>query len=312
MHKSLRIIIPLTLLSSLSLQAQKSAPPLLDGHWEGAIVATPAEMEVDVEIDIASAGERLQGHLSFPTQGKKTYVIHDLLLRDHAVSFKIVDEQNIADFFDGMISQDGAEIIGTMTESPRRVPFSLRRREPRPIEGNFLPAVLRVADDGAEFRQAFNAGGGHVRLLMILSPTSISSKVNLRIVQRYVLDQIANPALKVYVVWEPVFPSDSEQASYETSHLVSDPRVQQFWSNSRFTGHSFGKLSGIPDKPVWNSFLIFGGDKKWTDAAPVPDQFRIVPRSGMEVQADRKMNGAKLAEEIKSTLASSPGKPARK
>jgi hypothetical protein len=310
MHKSLQIIIPLALLSSLSLQAQKPAPQLLDGHWEGVIVAAPAEMEVDVDVDITRVGERLQGHLSFPTQGKKTYEVQDLQLRDNAVSFKVVDEQNIVDFFDGLISQDSAEIIGTMTESPRRVPFSLRRREARP--GDFLPAVLRVADDGAELRQAFNAGAGHVRLLMILSPTSISSKVNLRIVQRYVLDQIANPDLKVYVVWEPVFPSDSEQASHEASGLVSDPRVQQFWSSSRVTGHSFGKLSGKPDKPLWNSFLIFGGDKKWTDAAPDPDQFRIVPRSGMEVQADRKMNGTKLAEEIKARLSSSQVKSAKR
>jgi hypothetical protein len=311
MHKSLQIIIPLTLLSSLSLQAQKSAPSLLDGHWEGVIVATPAEIEVDVETDIASAGEGFRGHLGFPTQGKKTYEVQELLLRDHAVSFKVVDEQNVADFFDGMITQDGAEIIGRMTEGLKSFPFSLRRREPRPIEGDLLPAVLPVADDGAELRQAFNAGGGHVRLLMILSPTSVSSKVNLRIIQRYVLDQIANPDLKVYVVWEPVFPSDSEKASYEASRLVSDPRIQQFWSNSRFTGHSFGKLSGVPDKPVWNSFLIFGDDKKWTDAPPVPDQFRIVPRSGMKVEADRKMNGAKLAEEIKARLAIPQGRPAR-
>jgi len=146
---------------------------------------------------------------------------------------------------------------------------------------------------------------------MILSPTSVSSKVNLRIVQRYVLDQIANPDLKVYVVWEPVFPSDSEKASYEASRLVSDPRIQQFWSNSRFTGHSFGKLSGVQDKSLWNSFLIFGGDKKWTDAPPVEDQFRIVPRSGMKFQDERKMNGAKLAEEIKARLARPQGRPAR-
>jgi len=310
MHKSLRIIIPLVLLSSLSLQAQKPVPPLLDGHWEGVIVAAPAEMEVDVEIDFARAGEMLQGHLSFPTQGKKTYEVQDLQLRDHAVSFKVVDEQNIADFFDGMLSQDSAEIIGTMTESPRRVHFSLRRREAMPSD--FLPAVLRVADDGAELRQAFNADAGHVRLLMILSPTSISSRVNLRIAQRYVLDQIANPDLKVYVVWEHVFPSDSEQASHEASRLVSDPRVRQFWSSSRFTGHAFGKLTGTQDKPLWNSFLIFGGDKKWTDATPDPDQFRIVPRSGIEVQADRKMNGTKLAEEIKASLSASQVKSAKR
>ena len=141
-----------------------------------------------------------------------------------------------------------------------------------------------------------------MRLLITLSPTSVSSKMALRIVQRYVLDQIASPDLKVYVVWEPVTRTDSEQASYAASHLVSDPRVQQFWSGSRFTGHSFGRLSGKDDKPVWNSFLIFGGDKKWIDVPPAPDHFRIAPPGALEIPADRRMNGAKFAEEVKAGL----------
>src|SRR6185295_15996586 len=161
---------PLALLGSLSLEAQKSPLPHLDGHWEGVVVAVPGEVEVDFEIDVARAGERLQGRLGFTTQGK-AYELQDLLLRDQAVSFKVVDEQNIADFFDGTISQDGAEITGKMTENLQSCPFSIRRREPRPIAEDFIPPVLRVADDGAELRQAFNAGAGHVRLLIILSPT---------------------------------------------------------------------------------------------------------------------------------------------
>ena len=303
MHKSLRFVVPFTLLSSLSLSAQESALPSLEGHWEGVIVAVPAEMEVDVEIDFTRAGERLQGRLKFPTQGAKTYEIQDLLLRDQTVSFSVVDEQKIADLFEGTISQGGAEITGKMTEILQICPFSLRRREPRPIEEDFLPPVLRVADDGAELRRVFNTDAGHVRLLMTLSPTSPSSRMALRIVQRYVLDRIASPDLKVYVVWEQVSPRDSEQASYAASHFVSDSRVQQFWSGSRFTGHSFAKLFGKEGQPVSNSFLIFGGDKKWTDAPPAPDQFRITPRNGSEVPADRRMNGVKLAEEIKARLA---------
>jgi hypothetical protein len=312
MHKSLQLVVPFVMLSSLSLSAQESALPSFDGHWEGVIVAVPAEMEADVEIDFTHIGGRLQGRLKFPTQGAKTYEIQSLLLRDHLLSFSVVDDNKIPSFFDGIISQDTTEIKGKMTEKLKNYPFSLRHREPRPAERDLLPPVLRVAADGAELRQAFNAGVGHARLLMTLSPTSFFSRMTLRIVQRYILDQIASSDLKVYIVWEHVFPSDSEQASYAASHLVSDPRVQQFWSNSRFTGHSFGKLSGKESKPVWDSFLIFGGDKKWTDVAPVPDHFRITPQNGLDVRADRRMNGAKLAEEIKAQLDSPQGKPARK
>lgn len=311
MHKSLQLIIPLALLSNLSLSAEQPALPRLDGHWEGVIVAVPAEMEADVEIDVARIGDGFQAHLSFPTQ-EKTYPIQDLLLRDRAVSFSVVDEHKTGSFFDGTISQYGEEITGTMTEKLQKYPFSLRRREPRPAQGDFLPPVVRVADDGAELRQAFNAGAGHVRLLMTLSPTSFGSRTALRIVQRYVLDRIASPDLKVYVVWEPVVRADSEQASYVASRLVSDPRVQQFWSGSRFTGHSFGSLAGKDIKQIWDSFLIFGDDTKWTDATPVPDHFRIAPQSGWEVQADRRMNGTKLAEDIKARLSLPQDRPAKK
>lgn len=302
MRKPLQLIAPLALLGSLSLEAQKPAAPRLAGHWEGVVVAVPGEVEVDFEIDVARTGEGFQGRLSFSTQGK-TYELQDLLLRDHAVSFKVVDEQNIADFFEGTVSQDGVEITGKMAEILETHPFSLRRRESRPTEKDFLPPVLRVADDGAELRQAFDADAGHVRLLMTLSPTSVASKMFLRIVQRYVLEQIASPDLKVYVVWEAVARGDSEQASYAASRLVSDPRVRQFWSGSRFTGHAFESLSGKAGKPVWNAFLVFSGNKKWTDTSPVPNQFRITPQNGLEVQADRKMNGAQLAEDIKVRLA---------
>lgn len=311
MHKSLQLIIPLALLSSLSLQAQTSAPPRLDGHWEGVIVASPAEVEADVEIDIARAGEGFQGHLVYPLQGE-THEVQGLRLQGQTVYFSVVDEKKVADFFEGTISQNGAEIAGMMTENMQVCPFFLRRREPRAAETDFLSPVLRIADDGAELRQAFNAGVGHVRLLMTLSPTFPPSRMALRIVQRYVLEQITSPDLKVYVVWEPAVRADSEQASRAASHLVSDPRVQQFWSGSRFTGHSFGKLSGKEGKPVWSSFLIFGGDKRWTDSPPVPDQFRITPQNGLDVQADRRMNGAKLAEEIKARLGLPQDRPAKR
>jgi hypothetical protein len=312
MPKPLQLIVPLALLGSLSLDAQKPAPPRLDGHWEGVIVAVPAEMEADVEIDVARSGDGLQGQLSFPTQ-EKTYPIQDLLLRERAVSFSVVDERKTGSFFTGTISADGEEIAGTMTENLQKYPFSLRRREPRPaVGGNFLPPVLRVADDGAELRRAFNAGAGHVRLLMTLSPSSVGSKTALRIVQRYVLERIASPGLKVYVVWEPVVRADTEQASYAASRLVSDPRVQQFWSGSRFTGHSFASLAGKDSEQIWDAFLIFGGDKTWTGAPPIPDRFRLAPLPGMEVQANLRMNGAKLAEDIEARLGPPHGRPARK
>ena len=148
--------------------------------------------------------------------------------------------------------------------------------------------------------------------LTILSPSAFGSRTALRIVQRYVLDRIASPDLRVYVVWEPIVRADTEQASYAASRLVSDPRVQQFWSASRFTGRSFGNLSGKDGKPIWDAFLIFGRDTRWADAPPSPDRFRLAQMPGGELQADRKMNGTKLAEDIEAKLGATRSRPARR
>ncbi|HVT15589.1 MAG TPA: hypothetical protein VHQ90_05320 [Thermoanaerobaculia bacterium] len=307
MRKSLQLIVPFALLTSLPLQGQKPDLPRLEGHWEGVAVSVPGEMEADVEIDIARTGEKLQGRFDFTTQGK-TYEIQDLLLRDHAVSFAVVDEQKVTDFFNGTISPDSSEITGKMTENLQSFPFTLHRREPTPDRADFLPPVLRVADDGAELRQAFNGDQGHVRLLMTLSPTSPYSKMLLRIVQRYVLDPIASSDLRVYVVWEPVARADSEQISYAASHLVSDPRLRQFWSASRFTGHAFAHLAGHDGKPLANSFLVFDRDKKWTDQPPTPDHTRLPLQNGVNPPADQRLNGAKLADDLNARLLPKPGR----
>ncbi len=314
MNKSLLLVVSLTLLSRLSLSAQAAVPPLLDGHWEGVIVATPAEMEVDVDIDFARDGKYvLQGRLAFPTQQPRTYELQKLVFRAAAVSFFVLDDNQVPSFFEGTVSQDGSEITGTMTEELKIYPFSLRRRAGTPTRETFLSPVLRVAEDGAELRQAFNEGAGHVRLLMILSPTEFPSRMALRLVQRYVLDQVADPDLEVYVVWEAVYGGDSEQASHEASGLVKDPRVRQFWSGSRFSGHSFQGIAGRNGKPAWDSYLVFAGDKRWTDTVPAPDQILLTPLVETEIQADRRMNGVTLANEINRMLSSrleSPGKTA--
>jgi hypothetical protein len=307
MRKSLKLIVPFALLTSLPLQGQKPDLPRLEGHWEGTTVAVPGEMEADIEIDIARTGEKLQGRFDFTTQGK-TYEIQDLLLRDHAVSFAVVDEHKVADFFNGTISPDSSEITGKMTENLQSFPFTLHRREPTPDLADFLPPVLRVANDGAELRQAFNGDQGRVRLLMILSPTSPYSKMLLRIVQRYVLDPIASLDLRVYVVWERVARADSEEISYAASHLVSDPRLRQFWSASRFTGHAFAHLAGHDGKPLANSFLVFDRDKKWTDQPPTPDHTRLPPENGVNPPADQRLNGAKLADDLNARLLPKPGR----
>jgi len=184
------LISLLALAGTLPLSARDVTPQLLAGHWEGVIFASPGEYEVDVSVDFSlDTASKLRGQLWFPTQQVQRYETLDLVLRGPAISFKVRDENNVISFFDGEIDSAEAKITGRLTEGFQRVPFTLRQR----IDHPSAPAVIRLADDGSGLREAFNRAAGHVRLLMILSPSAFSSRMALKLVQRYFWMRIQIP-----------------------------------------------------------------------------------------------------------------------
>jgi len=83
-----------------------------------------------------------------------------------------------------------------------------------------------VSSDGRELREVFNQDSGNTRLVMILSPTCMVCRMGARIVERHVLEHVADPRLSVYVIWEPTSSRDSLQAAQEASTLLSDQRIR--------------------------------------------------------------------------------------
>jgi len=263
------------------------------------IFASPGEYEVDVSVDFSlDTASKLRGQLWFPTQQVQRYETLDLVLRGPAISFKVRDENNVISFFDGEIDSAEAKITGRLTEGFQRVPFTLRQR----IDHPSAPAVIRLADDGSGLREAFNRAAGHVRLLMILSPSAFSSRMALKLVQRYVLDANSDPRIKIFVIWEPVYSSDSENAAQEAASLLADSRVSHYWSASRFVGNSFRNLLENGSGPLWDAHLVFSGDKQWTGTVPRPNSFRVAPRHGTSIPEKRKMNGVSLGRDISALL----------
>lgn len=73
-------------------------------------------------------------------------------------------------------------------------------------------------------------------------------------------------------MWLPILATDALSAARRSSGYLTDPRVTHYWDLWSFTSKSFAKaLAWAPDKgPVWDIFLLYDGDARWTYAAPIP------------------------------------------
>lgn len=119
-------------------------------------------------------------------------------------------------------------------------------------------------------------------------------------VQRYVLDRIADDRLRVYVVWGPYKERETEADARFAAPFVPDPRATHFWTPSSAPGDLFDeplKPLGLGPLSAWDSFLVFGPETRWVDAAPAPAHFMHRDVKG------KPLSGSALFEQVRSLLA---------
>ena len=70
----------------------------------------------------------------------------------------------------------------------------------------------------------------------------------------------------MFVIWEPVLPTDWLAPSTATLKRVSDIRAQQYWDKGRFLSKALGEA----DKKsiVWDQVRVYGRGATWSGAAP--------------------------------------------
>ena len=124
-----------------------------------------------------------------------------------------------------------------------------------------------------------------------------------RVVQRYVLDDIADPRLRVYMVWGPMLDKETEADARRATTFIQDPRLTHFWTDSDGVAQQFKATLGLPDADAWDTFLLFPPGTRWAEGAPRPSSVMHV---GKQLPKERRLNGVTLAAEVRAVLAGAP------
>lgn len=289
-------------LASLWTSEPVTAQVPLTGRWQGVVFLQRAELETEVEVTFSETENgTVGGSLSFLTNGDLNLPIHDFSRDGEQVRFAVSDQHQVVSTFDGSLSPDQTRLSGDLAENGAHYVFALRR-----ATAPETPTWLRRLSAGSpELKQLFRQDATKVRLLLILGSSCPLCKSGAGIVQHYLLNEVKDPRLAVYVVWEPVGSADTESSATAAGRALSDPRVVQFWAEDRSTGRAFAGILGNLEAPVWDVFLAFGTGKIWESVAPNPSYVmsNMVGKGSSTTSSYPRLNGIELASQVKALLA---------
>ncbi len=268
------------------------------GTWEGTVLRAPAEVEIDVVVDLASGGKAgWSGRLAVPAAGVAGHVLAHVAVEGRTVTFEHADRP-ARGRFRGTLSDDGERIEGDFApaEGGDPVRFVLRRRT-APAAPAALPE-LETLGGPEDLRARFNFDQSAPRLLLLLAPTCETCRIGARLTERYVLDAIPAPALRVYVVWLPMSEDDTRETARQAAGDLPDPRVHHFWVGDRSVADAFADTLSMVLEPAWDVFLVYPPGATWTGGKPPAPRF-YMHRSG-ELPADLQFNAKRLADAVRA------------
>lgn len=82
------------------------------------------------------------------------------------------------------------------------------------------------------------------------------------------LDEQRDSRIRVFVIWEPVLPTDLGAPSTRTLARLSDVRASQYWDKDHLVSQSLGE--GDKSSVVWDYVGIYPTGKLWDQAPPRP------------------------------------------
>jgi len=80
------------------------------------------------------------------------------------------------------------------------------------------------------------------------------------------LDEQREEKIRVFVIWEPVLPTDLAAPSTMTLKRINDSRASQYWDKE----HLVSKSIGEEDSAVWDYVAVYPRGKLWDKGPPAP------------------------------------------
>lgn len=272
--------------------------PGLAGTWDGAIVVEKAAHEMDLVIQLLPKPDGgMVGLISLPLRGVTDYPLLEVKADGSRVAFVYKDETGPSRF-SATLSPDARRLEGEVAEGGRTYPVYFKRRQEATAAAASRLVIL--SPDGHELRQRFDADAGDVRLVMLLSPTCPNCLALARATERYVLEEVADPRLRVYLVWGPMLEGDSDAQATQAMAHMSDPRVTHFWTASPAIAESFAKPL-VLKSPAWDLIFFYPPGGHWTDPVPQPAWFMHQWKTGLP--NDRQFNGLTMERKVRDLLA---------
>jgi hypothetical protein len=115
------------------------------------------------------------------------------------------------------------------------------------------------------------------------------------VVQRYVLDRVDDPKLRIHVIWGPMLGGETEADAREAAVLMPDPRVSHYWTGAHTLAEALRAPAGLKEELAWDTFLLFSRGARWEDAPPSP---AYVMHVGKRLPPEQRLNGEKLLEQV--------------
>jgi hypothetical protein len=77
-----------------------------------------------------------------------------------------------------------------------------------------------------------------------------------------------SPDVRVFVIWEPVLPTDFVAPSTAALARIPDARAAQYWDRKRALSHLLGEHNN--STVVWDYIAVYAPGMRWQDALPKP------------------------------------------
>ena len=80
------------------------------------------------------------------------------------------------------------------------------------------------------------------------------------------MDEDRQGKIRVFVIWEPVLPTDLAAPSTMTLRRIFDTRASQYWDKEHLVSKSIGESDGV----VWDYVAVYPRGKLWDQSPPEP------------------------------------------